>query len=141
MLAEIEALDTRTREQKIGDIPTKGPKKTQISLRTTPLGPKTDLNAAEKSLRLRAKRLCLDHVETIIMNMVDLALNSPSHSVQVEAGKQIMQHALGRPSTVHVGSDGQQIVPNFTIVFGDPKPHETIDASSFDFVDVEDDED
>lgn len=140
-LAAVDALDTRSRAQKIGDIG--GGKRAVVTLSaglTDGSILKNDLNAAEKAVRLRAKRLIGDHVESIILNMINNALNAPKISDQIDASKQLMQQFLGRPSTVHVGGEGQSVVPNITISFGDPKQPEIIDTTNYDFAEVEDDE-
>lgn len=132
--------DTRTKEQRIGAIPTQknNKKSVTIAVPAPARRPGTDLNAAEKALRMQSRKLALDYCDQMILNLVDIAMHGTNESSRVDASKQILHMGLGRPSTVHVGSDGQQIIPNFTIVFGDQPLIQQIEADDYQYTESED---
>lgn len=138
-----DLIDTRTRAEKIGDIMPKRlpPSKSVTMLSTTPATPSQALQMSieRKMKRHAARDLALDYAEWAILALVDTAKTTKNEPAKVECLKHILNYALGRPSTVHVDKDAEQVIPNFTIVFGDNiqqieipnpnKPEEFDDAS------------
>jgi hypothetical protein len=128
---EAEFVDTRSRSEKIGEIPrrTKRGKTLSVKLETMLTAP-APLNTAERDIRLRARRMALDYCEQMIINLYDIAMNSPSVSVRVEASKQICHIALGKPGNMPMADFGGSGVPNLTIVFGNQEPV-TFDGTAY----------
>lgn len=112
--------DTRTREQRIGAIPTRAKGITPKAKSPATVARAVQVqNNAEKALRLHVKNLIAEMTPQVVLNLYDIAINGKSESARVDACKVFIQSTVGRPSTVHVGADGAQIAPHFTIVFGE----------------------
>jgi hypothetical protein len=105
--------DTRTRAEKIGDIPVK------FKVIQPIVKPKTDSAMKARAKRNAARELALDYSQWAIHQLRDEAENSQSASARIDALKQLLNFGLGKPATVHVDVEGHQITPNFTISFGE----------------------
>lgn len=118
--------DSRTKAQKIGDAPSKQVKSKNNPLVLTGLGGKVaktaPLNAASKAKRNQARDLALDYAESAILAAVDIMKTAQSEQAKVAAIRLIVEYGLGKPSTVHVDQDGNQLLPNLIIMTGNTAP-------------------
>lgn len=78
--------------------------------------PKTKEESEEKNQFRREAR---KYAPSMLLNLVDLALNAPHAASRVKASEAVIYMGHGRPSTVQSDNPPISMVPNFTINFGD----------------------
>lgn len=108
-----DLVDTRTRAEKLGELPQQ---RTKLVSLPTFKNPKVD--AAMKAKRLKARTLALDYTEMAILAAVQVMQESQSETAKISAIRILMEYGLGKPTTVHTDADGAPLLPNLVIISG-----------------------
>jgi hypothetical protein len=114
-----ELKDSRTKAQKIGDVPANAKRITVINGSAPKPTKHQTTTLANRAKRHQVRDLALDYAEWALLEAVNIGKTCTSPSARIDALKLVLNYALGRPSTVHVDIEGQQLLPNLIIISGD----------------------